>query len=336
MREENDEMYREFTFERATPGKLCPVCNAGCFEDSDQRGRKLIICPACGKFRLGPRAELFLTDPQLQKGGLSYRLSHFLRSISERALGKRDNSFFPIYGSEEFEAALMGSEPTVREKLQLLLRYMANLSNYPGDGVRLEPANDYPVLCAKNRAEVDFYLQALEESGTISIDAAMGREPNCTLTTRGWQEIERVEQSGADSPNGFIAMWFDPSQNTAKAAIELAIAAAGYHPVRIDDVQHVNRIDDEMISQIRRSKFLVADFTGQRNGVYFEAGFMLGVGRPVIWVCSKAELADVHFDTRQYNIIDYENMEDLKSRLQFRIEAILGRGPVNELHSNTE
>jgi nucleoside 2-deoxyribosyltransferase len=93
-------------------------------------------------------------------------------------------------------------------------------------------------------------------------------------------------------------------------------------------VEHVNRIDDEILSKIRQSKFLVADFTGQRLGVYFEAGFMLGLGRPVIWVCSKSDFAKVHFDTRQYNTIVYENTDELKKRLQFRIEAILGKGPI--------
>lgn len=54
---------------------------------------------------------------------------------------------------------------------------------------------------------------------------------------------------------------------------------------------------------------------------------MLGLGRPVIWLCAQAELESLHFDTRQYNTIDYEGPVDLKSRLQFRIEAVLGKGP---------
>jgi nucleoside 2-deoxyribosyltransferase len=61
--------------------------------------------------------------------------------------------------------------------------------------------------------------------------------------------------------------------------------------------------------------------------VYFEAGFMLGLGRPVIWVCEKKDLKNVHFDTRQYNTIDYADAKDLRTRLQLRIEAILGKGP---------
>ena len=54
---------------------------------------------------------------------------------------------------------------------------------------------------------------------------------------------------------------------------------------------------------------------------------MLGLGRPVIWVCEKTQMKDVHFDTRQYNTIDYANADDLRTRLQTRIEANLGKGP---------
>jgi hypothetical protein len=65
-------------------------------------------------------------------------------------------------------------------------------------------------------------------------------------------------------------------------AIQPAIREARYKPVRIDREQHANRIDDEIVGRIRGSRFMVADFTGQRHGVYFEAGLMLGLGRTVI------------------------------------------------------
>jgi nucleoside 2-deoxyribosyltransferase len=154
----------------------------------------------------------------------------------------------------------------------------------------------------------------------------------CKLTSKGWEELERIEQSGAESSNAFIAMWFDSIQDEVNKSIQSAIVAAGYIPIRIDEQEHVNKIDDEIIARIRQSKFLVADFTGQRNGVYFEAGFMLGLGRPVIWLCNKSDLEKVHFDTRQYNTIVYDDLENMRSKLQFRIEAIMGKGPQGMTH----
>ena len=141
-------------------------------------------------------------------------------------------------------------------------------------------------------------------------------------------ELDRLKQSGAESSHAFVAMWFAPSRLPYYKAMKTAIEDAGYESIRIDFIPHLNRIDDEIISQIRQSKFLVADLSGQRNGVYFEAGFMLGLGRPVIFACANKSLKNVHFDTRQYNMIVYENAEDLKKQLQFRIEAVLGKGPI--------
>jgi hypothetical protein len=93
----------------------------------------------------------------------------------------------------------------------------------------------------------------------------------------------------------------------------------------------VNRIDDEIIGQIKRSRFMVSDFTGQRYGVYFEAGLMLGLGRSVIWMCREEELSaggGLHFDVRQFNFIAYKSAAEARKRPYDRILAIEGEGPI--------
>jgi nucleoside 2-deoxyribosyltransferase len=74
------------------------------------------------------------------------------------------------------------------------------------------------------------------------------------------------------------------------AAIEYVEEGASepkYRALKIDDWEHTNDINDELIAQIRRSKFMVCDFTGYRGGVYFEAGFAYGLGMEVIYTCRK-------------------------------------------------
>jgi hypothetical protein len=305
----------------------CPICATGCIETTNQAGVTQVICPTCGKFRFGEAMEPFFIE--IRTKHLGYKLSYYLRSISERSLIKSADFSFPIYTDLELEKIAQGRDLPVREKLQLLLKHLAYLSEYPGQQVRFDANHDYSVLCAKNNDEAVFYLDALFGQGLVIRDwfIGYGNEAQCVVTSAAWQELERMEQSGSNSSDAFIAMWFDSSQNAVNKAIQSAVTGAGYVPIRIDEVEHVNRIDDEIIARIRRSKFLVADFTGQRNGVYFEAGFMLGLGRPVIWLCSESDLEDVHFDTRQYNTIVYKEVEELRSQLQFRIEAIMGKGP---------
>ena len=154
-----------------------------------------------------------------------------------------------------------------------------------------------------------------------------GSFPLC-ITAKGWDELSgNVNIEPSDQC--FVAMWFDDSMiDVFSSAICGGIVAAGYKPIRIDNKEHNNRIDDEIVAEIRNSKFSVADFTGQRGGVYFEAGFALGLGRSVIWLCRKDEMEKLHFDTRQYNFIIWEldKLKDLALAIERRIIATIGRG----------
>ena len=115
--------------------------------------------------------------------------------------------------------------------------------------------------------------------------------------------------------------------------IEPTILETRFKPFLINRKPDVDKIDDEIISEIRRSRFVIADFTpdddGQpRGGVYFEAGFARGLGLPVISTCRKDALKDIHFDTRQYYHIEWEvhDLEALKRALKQRILAVVGEG----------
>ena len=113
--------------------------------------------------------------------------------------------------------------------------------------------------------------------------------------------------------------------------VKLGITDAGYDSLRIDQKPDVNKIDDEIIAEIRRSRFLVADFTygdnGARGGVYYEAGFAHGLGLPVIFSCRNDIINNLHFDTRQYHHIVWETPDELRESLRNRILALIGEGP---------
>jgi nucleoside 2-deoxyribosyltransferase len=135
------------------------------------------------------------------------------------------------------------------------------------------------------------------------------------------------KQTANSSDQCFVAMWFDNDLTTAwENGFRSAIEKAGYKPLRIDQKHHLNKICDEIIAEIRRSKFVVADYTGHRGGVYYEVGYAAGRGLPVVHTCKKDDMDKLHFDIRQYNCIDWSSPEDLEDRLQDRLEAMFGDG----------
>ena len=152
------------------------------------------------------------------------------------------------------------------------------------------------------------------------------------LTVKGYARIAELEGRYTESSQAFAAMWFHDSIACVwEEGIKPGIEDARYLPVRIGRQEHNNKICDEIIAEIKRSRFVVADSTQgdheARGGVYYEAGFAHGLDIPVMVTCRKDTLDKLHFDTRQYNHIVWETPEELRQKLRVRISANIGDGP---------
>jgi len=128
---------------------------------------------------------------------------------------------------------------------------------------------------------------------------------------------------GDDSSNESRAFMQDLYENHVRSAIE----NAGYHCDRVDLIPHNDFIMDKVLGMIRLAPFVVADYTGNRNGVYFEAGFARGLGIPVIHTCRADHFERAHFDIKQINTITWSEPEELAEKLYHRIAGTLGLGP---------
>jgi hypothetical protein len=222
------------------------------------------------------------------------------------------------------ELALGHKTTAVSKKLDLTLKLVADRSMSPGSVISAS-MNDYPLVDAMNGQELRFYVDQLKESGYLDLVRPLeGNKFSCRMTAKGWDRFQAFSVSGIPG-RCFVAMSFDPSLSEAwEKGIYLALKIdCELDPIRIDKEQHNEKICDKIIAEIRLSQFLVADFTLHRQGVYFEAGFALGLGRPVIWMCREDDLEKAHFDTRQYNHIVWTTHEDLRTKLRDRVIATI-------------
>ncbi|MDE2935630.1 MAG: hypothetical protein OXP37_02175 [Chloroflexota bacterium] len=212
-----------------------------------------------------------------------------------------------------------------------LMRYLVNSSSALGEQLFASRAPMMAWAECGHDTELFFLEDYLKELGWVKGAGLYGRETFAgTVTVDGYRQI--ADESAATTNQAFVAMWFDHSTDRAYSeGIETAVRDCGYTPLRIDRKEHINKIEDEIIAEIRRSRFVVADFTqggeGARGGVYYEAGFAHGLGIPVILSCQRDCFKHLHFDTNHYNHIDWIEPEDLRLKLKNRILAVLGAGP---------
>lgn len=123
----------------------------------------------------------------------------------------------------------------------------------------------------------------------------------------------------------FVAMSFAPNrEDIFSIGIKPAVESLGYTALRIDTQPHNDKIDSRIIELIMKSRFVVADFTDQRNGVYYEAGFAKGLGLPVIQTCMNEDFNNMHFDVRSINTLHYDTPSKLMPILKKQIAETIG------------
>jgi len=272
-------------------------------------------CPRCGEFKISGTACALIRQPQGNEKRA--KLSGWVRA-------QNHNGTIPIITSETLQRVLETPIPSVVERAYgILIEAVAGMKGL-GESFNIMEPRFLAATYSSAKQDVQFLLSMLKEQRLAEAKTLAG---GCEILPGGYMRLEELKRKTSSSMKGFVAMSFQPDLNEIYSnGFQIALVNSGYDSTRMDKIEHINRIDDEIINQINTSRFVVADFTGHRGGVYFEAGYAMGIGLPIFWTCRKDEMAGLHFDIRQFNCIDWDTPEDLAQRLQSRIESVLGKG----------
>ncbi len=295
----------------------CPICGIEArITGIGTRDANFVDCARCGEFVM--TGTLFVVFRGLTPDRRA--LLPYLSAYTRQAIARGIRSELTTENWADFAKSHMGTP--VSQKVNKLLELVASRSSHPGDIVDVNTSLDYPLLDASSPGELGYLLDHV-----IGLEYLRQVAPNkYVLTVGGWQCLEPPKGGGGIPGRCFIAMSFHESLEEAyETGIRPAVAECGIEPVRIDRVHHNEKICDKILAEIRQCQFVVADFTLQRAGVYFETGFAMGLGRPVIWTCQEDDFENTHFDTRQYNHIVWTGPDDLRAKLAERIMATIVR-----------
>ncbi len=305
--------------------KYCPLClsteeivkeNIGLTSSSGAHYN--IECKKCGHYEI----DEFLADVKKVK---SYVEPYILSGITRHHFEKGHMIHITEKNIQEYISnANIPKDPF--ESMDILLEYIYDKTIDVGKQITFNFQNDYPIIYAKDSEGLNFIIEKLVDLEFLD---ELSRK-NYRLSLKGWQRILDINKYKNKKKQAFVAMWFNKSLDEAWfKGFYKAIDETGFKPLRIDLEEHNEKICDKVIAEIKKSRILVADVSGHRHNVYFEAGLALGLGLEVIWTCRTGEddkkLSEI-FDTRQYNHIIWSDEDDLRKKLVNRIEAtIIGK-----------
>jgi hypothetical protein len=298
---------------------VCDICRSQCVEHNSAGDSFILDCVRCGAFEIsGTAAADFEIERQdARKVAL---VSGWIREQGGR--GERVQ-----LNSRLLERVISASFPNLQQRIEFYLQLAVKLQGPLNNDFNSTDPALVSASYSINVNEMAVIRRYLIEKGFVEVRGG----DRYRVSAAGFLEADRRAEKASLISDAFVAMWFDEQMHQIyHAGIAPGVQDAGYRPIRVDLVEHAGKIDDEIIAQIRRARFLIADFTGQRAGVYFEAGFAMGLGKTVVWSCRADEIPNLHFDIRQYNCIDWRTPEELRRRLSARISAVIGDGPLRQ------
>ena len=217
---------------------------------------------------------------------------------------------------------------TPKEKMDNMLLYIVKQQSEDGAGIQMNTPIAYKRMYFNSQNEAQFYLEAIKADGLVNVGMSSQGYYSVSLTYKGLSYAASLESEGPNSNFCFIAISFADEMAERRDAIIRAIKYHGYEPIIVNNdfiVKNTTPVIDEILAGIKRSRFCVSDFTMQRSGVYFEAGYALGLGRPVIYLSEREDFnANSHFDLRPFQHILYSGLNELETALSSKIAAWIG------------
>lgn len=222
--------------------------------------------------------------------------------------------------------------PNIKQQADQLLLYLGRQLVTPDAMSNAAPSEICAIIGSADNNGARYVVQHLKSKelvhdvnwGTLSNARHLG---HIGLTYDGWQEYEKLQRTVSESRTAFMAMKFENDVLAKIVAdyLKPAVAQTGYELRRLDEGQKAGIIDNRMRAEIQSARFLVADLSDQNNGVYFEAGYAEGLGRPVFYTCEESVFTKRHFDTEHHLTVkwDARNPTKAASELKDAIRATL-------------
>ena len=121
----------------------------------------------------------------------------------------------------------------------------------------------------------------------------------------------------------FIAMPInqdDPELEDVLDSIKEAADRCGIQAERIDEPESNERITDRILESIQKAEYVIVDLTNSRPNVFYEAGFAHGIGKIPIYIAKQG--TKLEFDIKDYPVIFFKNMKQLKDSLEKRLRRL--------------
>ena len=167
------------------------------------------------------------------------------------------------------------------------------------------------------------YMQSLVPYVVDMIDETLGVMSSPDFTRESTENTSIQISHNYEAGYAFIAMPIDPNDiklEDVLDSIKEACGRCGINAERVDEPPSSERITDRILESIRRAEFVIVDLTNSKPNVFYEAGYAQGCGKTPIYIARGG--TELEFDLKDYPVIFFKNMKQLKDQLERRLKGL--------------
>ena len=301
----------------------CPICELHQATRSPSGAAEFFDCLRCGPFEFTGSSY-----QELQNGfySLSPRtraaLCHHIRRASRGGKRVRLDSY-------NLPRILEGlHSPRASERADYLIEFLGETTE-PGQIVELTSEEHGGIVASLDDGPFEFVLEGLSAEGQLELAEGIRRPWEARLTFGGWERFEELVRGKLLMRRAFMAMQFDEPEveRALTECFKPAAMRAGFDLFKLSDQPRAGLIELRMQVEIRTSRFVIVDLTHANLGAYWEAGFAVGLGRPVFYTCEAGWFWEhgTHFDTSHFHTVlwDATNLRAAENEVATLIRAEL-------------
>ncbi|WP_342566242.1 hypothetical protein NST84_14495 [Paenibacillus sp. FSL R7-0345] len=200
---------------------------------------------------------------------------------------------------------------TIEDKGNRLLQFLYRHSEAPGDPVTIHPLSaSYNLTYSPNLQELVYIIDKLGNEQLLIREGM-----NFQLTQQGWNEAAASAGGKKLKPCSVLlpaelehnAVWQDNLLSV--------IGQYGYLPAILSHPA----AQEYPLEELAESRLIIADLTGRSAGVYFAAGYAMGLGIPVIWTVHSSGAAELDVQLQDIRPLVWDTAEELAVLMRQRI-----------------
>lgn len=265
----------------------CVICGLeGCTKTQLAKDAVKIRCERCSEYEI--TGSLLATFKYDKDHKLPHTASAWIREQN------RGNGKPPILMSDDMEMLHSIPDKMLKSKFELFMQEIGSLAQSElRRGITIKPQSQRKWLSLTWTRDYDELRAIIEQA--LHTDLIVGEvmsfmsAQECpweayvnNITFKGREFIESLGQVNGDSNKVFMAFNFTEEmkdsfeQTTRRAVTDASSGKLEATRVSTSGTPTDTKIDDALIAMLKASKVVIADFTGQRPAVYYEAGYAMG------------------------------------------------------------